>query len=45
MEALNMFFMILAFVGMYTCGFISCLLIVFGMILHQQNKELKRKKA
>ena len=36
-------FIVFAFIGMYGCGFFTCMLITFGVIMHKQEKQLRRK--
>ena len=36
-------FMVLAFIGTFSCGFFACMAIAFAMIMHEQDKLLKKK--
>lgn len=37
-------FIVLAFVGMFACGFFFCLLLVFGLMLNEYGKNHRKVK-
>ena len=38
-------FMILAFVGTFSCGFFACLTIVFCVVMIDRGRQLKRQEG
>lgn len=36
-------FMILAFIGTFSCGFFACMAGMFAVIMHEQDKQIKKK--
>ena len=37
-------FIVLAFIGTFSCGFFACMTIVFAFVMNQQDKKSKYRK-